>query len=151
MHNASQETAFKTCASDLVVKALDGYNTTLFAYGETGAGKTFTMSGSNDFKNRGITPRALTLLYKEINRRHDQDINIRISYMQIYKDKIYDLLETTNGRMVHEQLNVTEDVNGGTYVKGLTCLPAYSEEEALSLLFEVCFVSINSRPLVAIL
>lgn len=137
LHNASQETTFKQCASNLVLKALDGYNSTLFAYGETGAGKTFTMTGTNDFRHRGITPRALTLLYKEINKRNDQDIGIRISYMQIYKDKMFDLLGNMSDSSTNEQLIVTEDANGCTYVKGLTCLPANSEEEALTLLFEV--------------
>ena len=133
----------------MVLKALDGYNGTLFAYGETGAGKTYTMSGANDFKNRGIMPRALTMLYKEIKKRVDQDINVRISYMQIYNDKIYDLLETFNGTATYEPLTVAESIHGGTYVKGLTCLPANSEEEALSLLFEVTwfihyFISMES-------
>ena len=137
MHHISQEETFKKCSADLVIKALNGYNCTIFAYGETGAGKTYTMSGANDFKERGIMPRALSLLYKEIKDRADHDINVRISYMQIYNDKIYDLLETVNGRPTYEQLTVTENVHGLTYVKGLACLPAKSEEEALSLLFEV--------------
>ena len=138
LHNASQDATFKKCASELVTKALDGYNGTLFAYGETGAGKTYTMSGKNDFKHRGIIPRALTQMYKEIKERYDYDISIRISYMQIYRDKIYDLLESAeNLCMTPELLTVTEDDNGVTYVKGLSCHPAQTEEEALSLLFEV--------------
>eukprot|EP00112_Aurelia_sp_Birch-Aquarium-sp1_P016510 Seg3754.2 transcript_id=Seg3754.2/GoldUCD/mRNA.D3Y31 product="Kinesin-like protein KIF9" protein_id=Seg3754.2/GoldUCD/D3Y31 len=137
LHNASQDTTYKRCASELVTMALDGYNSTLFAYGETGAGKTYTMTGKNDFKHRGIIPRALTQMYKEIKERYDHDISIRISYMQIYRDKIYDLLESAdNFDMTPEQLTVTEDDNGLTYVKGLSCHPAQTEEEALSLLFE---------------
>jgi len=136
LHHASQEETFKKCSADLVIKALDGYNCTIFAYGETGAGKTYTMSGTNDFKDRGIMPRALTLLYKEIKERADHDINVRLSYMQIYNDKIYDLLETVNGSPTYEQLTVTENIHGLAYVKGLACLAANSEEEALSLLFE---------------
>ncbi|XP_065058635.1 kinesin-like protein KIF9 [Rhopilema esculentum] len=134
LHNTCQETTYKTCASELVTRALDGYNSTLFAYGETGAGKTFTMTGTGDFKYRGIIPRALTQLYREIDNRQDHDISIKVSYMQIYRDKIYDLLEP-NSRYL-EQLSVTEDNNGSTYVKGLTIRSAKSEEEALSLLFE---------------
>lgn len=95
------------------------------------------MCGTNDFKNRGIMPRALMLLYQEIKMRAEHDINVRISYMQIYNDKIYDLLDASNGNAASEQLTVTESNQGGTYVKGLKCLPANSEEEALSYLFEV--------------
>ena len=98
------------------------------------------MTGTGDFKYRGIIPRALTQLYREIDNRQDHDISIKVSYMQIYRDKIYDLLEP-NSRYL-EQLSVTEDNNGSTYVKGLTCRSAKSEEEALSLLFEV-FIFLN--------
>lgn len=47
MHNASQEEVYKTCTSGILKKALDGYNNTLFVYGQTGAGKTYTITGLN--------------------------------------------------------------------------------------------------------
>eukprot|EP00794_Sanderia_malayensis_P007005 gene7005-7790_t len=145
LHNISQEEVYKKCSSNLVTKSLDGYNSTLFAYGETGAGKTFTMTGTKDFRHRGIIPRSLTQLYKEIKERTEQDITVRISYMQIYKDKMYDLLNSNDmsgsprsGSYggYSDQMTVTEDDNGYTYVKGLSCHLASTEEEALNLLFE---------------
>lgn len=61
LHNASQEDVFEDCAKDLVRSAVDGLNATVLVYGQTGAGKTFTMSGSmQNYKYRGLIPRAIT-------------------------------------------------------------------------------------------
>ena len=65
-----------------------------------------------------------------------------ISYMQIYKDKMFDLLSSAPAPKSSdvgnaEQMTVTEDDNGCTYVKGLSCHSVTNEEEALNLLFEV--------------
>ena len=98
------------------------------------------MTGTNDFTQRGIIPRALTQLYAEVKERYEHDITISISYMQIYKDKLYDLLQSPPSRAefgVSNHLTVTEDAHGTTYVKGLSCHLATTEEEALHLLFEV--------------
>ena len=128
--------------------SLDGYNGTIFAYGETGAGKTFTVTGTtNDFKQRGIIPRSLTQLYREIKDRYEYDITVRISYIEIYQENMYDLLATMpksreNG--YSEEMTVTEDVNSITNVKGLSCHIAKSEEEALNLLFEVSYYTVCS-------
>jgi hypothetical protein len=66
LHNASQESVYSCCASDLVTRVLDGYNATILAYGQTGAGKTHTMTGpgtSPNFALRGIIPRAIAQVY----------------------------------------------------------------------------------------
>lgn len=60
LHNANQENVYGTVAGDIVHSAIEGVNGTVFAYGQTGAGKTFTMIGdTKNFKQRGIAPRAL--------------------------------------------------------------------------------------------
>jgi kinesin family protein 6/9 len=60
MHNASQEDMFTYCAEDIVKSVVSGYNGTVMCYGQTGAGKTFTMNGATpNFKYRGIIPRAI--------------------------------------------------------------------------------------------
>ena len=62
LHNASQEDVYSSCARELVTRVLDGYNATILAYGQTGAGKTHTMTGpgtSPNFALRGIIPRAI--------------------------------------------------------------------------------------------
>ncbi|XP_057314195.1 kinesin-like protein KIF9 [Hydractinia symbiolongicarpus] len=138
LHNASQEEVYKTCTSGILKNALDGYNNTLFVYGQTGAGKTYTITGTtNNFQNRGITPRLLSDLYEEINKqKHEYDITVRISYLEIYKEEMFDLLATLHPERALQELVIVEDEEGGTYVKGLACHIAQTEEDALNFLFE---------------
>lgn len=92
--NASQEELFEKVASNVVTTCLDGYNGTVFAYGQTGSGKTYTMSGSDSWKLRGIIPRVLTYIFDEFEKRKaTTDYNIYISYMEIYNEAAYDLLD----------------------------------------------------------
>ena len=78
LHEASQEEVFTECGQDLVSRVLDGFNSTIMAYGQTGAGKTYTMTGSaGHFDERGIIPRAVSKLFKEIASRPEQNISIR--------------------------------------------------------------------------
>ena len=72
---------------------VDGYNGTVLCYGQTGAGKTYTMTGSATvFKYRGILPRAINQIYASTSAKFDQAITIRISYAEIYNERIRDLL-----------------------------------------------------------
>lgn len=72
---------------------MDGYNGTVLCYGMTGAGKTYTMTGSNtEFKYRGILPRAISHVYSLTSSKFDQAITIRVSYAELYNEKIRDLL-----------------------------------------------------------
>ncbi|UPR05061.1 kinesin [Chloropicon primus] len=90
---ASQETVYSTCAQDVVDHVLRGYNGTIFAYGQTGAGKTYTMSGdTQSYQQRGIVPRAIHQIFKEIDMRVDQEVVVRASYLEIYNEVMYDLL-----------------------------------------------------------
>ncbi|KAK7113745.1 kinesin-like protein KIF9 isoform X2 [Littorina saxatilis] len=138
-HNATQEHVFSTVASDMVTSVLDGYNATLMCYGQTGAGKTFTITGATEsYRHRGMIPRGLSQLFKEIEERPEYSITVRISYMEIYNEVMFDLLSSipeTASQGSGEPMVVTENQDG-TYVKGLTSHHAQSEEEALNLLFE---------------
>ena len=139
LHNVSQDDVYEECARDIVSKTLDGYNGTILAYGQTGAGKTFTMTGSTEkFQHRGIIPRAIQQLFREISERPENAVTVRISYLEIYNESMYDLLATLPGvKNEANPMTVTEDDNGSTRVKGLSVHQANSEEEALNLLFEV--------------
>jgi kinesin family protein 6/9 len=140
LHNASQEDVYEECAKNILLSTLEGCNGTIMAYGQTGAGKTFTMTGSTErFEHRGLIPRAIQQLFREINDRPENAVTVRISYMEIYNECMYDLLSTLPGVMALEpgMMTVTEDNNGFTRVKGLSIHIASNEEEALNLLFEV--------------
>jgi kinesin family protein 6/9 len=74
--------------------ALDGYNGTVFAFGQTGSGKTFTISGGTErYADRGLIPRALSTLFSEAARRTDHSWVVHVSYMEIYCESGFDLLE----------------------------------------------------------
>ncbi|CAF4087257.1 unnamed protein product [Rotaria magnacalcarata] len=140
-HNVSQDEIFDSVAKDVIDRTLDGYNGTIMCYGQTGAGKTHTMTGfTESYPNRGVIPRTIQHIFQEINSRQDFSYSIRIAYLEIYNDQMCDLLrtldsKTDNQQQQQQQLSIGEDV-GFVYVKGLSYRIANSEEEALNLLFE---------------
>ena len=93
---ATQDEVFDTVAKQMIDAFLDGYNGTIFAYGQTSSGKTHTIEGSGrKFVDRGLIPRTLSYIYKEIERRsstEEVEMSVHISYMEIYQDTGYDLL-----------------------------------------------------------
>lgn len=116
--NASQERTFTEAAHDLVENTLQGYNSTLFCYGQTGAGKTFTTSGnSSSYEQRGIVPRAIAHVFQEIDTRVDKIYTVRVSCLEIYNEQMYDLLAEDPSTADH--LHCMED-NGTVVIKGLT-------------------------------
>ena len=86
--NASQDTVYEQCAHEIVEQAFKGVNATIMAYGQTGAGKTFTMvGGTQSFEHRGIIPRAMTSMFEMIQSRTDMLYNVKVSYMEIYNEQ----------------------------------------------------------------
>ena len=71
-------------------KVFQGFNTTIFAYGQTGSGKTFTIFGDRD-NNQGIIPRSINLLFDRAQKA--TGLTIYCSFIQIYNEKIFDLLD----------------------------------------------------------
>lgn len=139
LHNASQDETYEVSASEIVQSVVEGYNGTVLCYGQTGAGKTYSMTGSSTvFKYRGIVPRAVTQLYALTQNKFDQAITIRVSYAEIYNEKIRDLLPNpaNEGIGVEQNLQITDDQRGGVAIKGLTQTVCDTEEEALNCLFE---------------
>lgn len=89
-----QETVFEKIAKDVIDSAFDGYNGTIFAYGQTGSGKTFSMTGGTDrYADRGIIPRTLSYIFGRIKKNTSHSYNINVSYLEIYNDAGYDLLD----------------------------------------------------------
>ena len=78
LQDASQEEVYLYSTKDLVSRVLDGYNATVMAFGQTGAGKTYTMTGMNtSFGLRGIIPRAVSQLFMNAAERQEYDITVR--------------------------------------------------------------------------
>lgn len=84
-----------------VQSALDGYNVCLFTYGQTGSGKTYTMQGLGEGDERGIIPRSIEKIIDEIERLKDigWEYEISVSYIEIYKELIRDLLMKKSGKL----------------------------------------------------
>ena len=122
---------------------LNGYNGTVFAYGQTGAGKSYTMMGTSieDDVGKGITPRIVEQIFTSIlSSPPTIEYTVRVSYMEIYMERIRDLLAPQN-----DNLPVHEEKNRGVYVKGLLEIYVSSVEEV----FEVMKRGGNARAVAA--
>ncbi|XP_051485104.1 kinesin-like protein KIFC3 isoform X2 [Apus apus] len=122
---ASQEEVFQEVQA-LVTSCIDGYNVCIFAYGQTGAGKTYTMEGTA--ANPGINQRALQLLFSEVRgKAADWDYSISVSAAEIYNESLRDLL----GKEPQEKLEIKlcPDGSGQLYVPGLTEFRVQSVED----------------------
>ncbi|NXW72481.1 CENPE protein, partial [Hirundo rustica] len=101
-------------AVPIIKSAVQGYNGTIFAYGQTASGKTYTMMGNED--SMGIIPKAIQHVFKIICEIPDREFLLRVSYMEIYNETITDLLCDNRKK---KPLGIREDVNRNTYVEDL--------------------------------
>uniref|UniRef100_A0A673GXW0 Kinesin-like protein n=1 Tax=Sinocyclocheilus rhinocerous TaxID=307959 RepID=A0A673GXW0_9TELE len=117
----------------LSTDVLDGYNGTIFAYGQTSSGKTYTMEGKlHDPDGRGIIPRIAEDIFNHIYTMDENlEFHIKVSYFEIYMDKIRDLLDVSK-----TNLSVHEDKNRVPYVKGCTERFVSSPEEVMDVIDE---------------
>lgn len=110
---------------------MEGFNGTIFAYGQTGAGKTFTMVG--DYKDpewKGIIPRGFDHVIESISLSENRKYIVRASFIEIYNEDIYDLLDM-KGDLKKE---LKESPQIGIFVKDLKFIPVKSVEEMFKLL-----------------
>lgn len=122
---------------------LNGYNGTVFAYGQTGAGKSYTMMGSSidDEEGKGVIPRIVEQIFTSIMSSPSTiEYTVRVSYMEIYMERIRDLMAPQN-----DNLPVHEEKNRGVYVKGLLEIYVSSVQEV----FEVMRRGGNARAIAA--
>ncbi|XP_042309669.1 kinesin heavy chain isoform X2 [Sceloporus undulatus] len=131
--NTTQEQVYHACAMQIVKDVLAGYNGTIFAYGQTSSGKTHTMEGKlHDPQLMGIIPRIAQDIFNHIYSMDENlEFHIKVSYFEIYLDKIRDLLDVTK-----TNLSVHEDKNRVPFVKGCTERFVSSPEEILDVIDE---------------
>jgi len=129
----TQEQVYIAGAKPIVKDVLDGYNGTIFAYGQTSSGKTHTMEGVlHDEHLRGIVPRIVDDIFNHIyGMDADLEFHIKVSYFEIYLDKVRDLLDVTKNN-----LSVHEDKNRVPYVKGCTERFVATPEEVMEAIDE---------------
>ena len=103
--SATQEEVFKKVGAPAVQNALDGFNSTIFAYGQTGSGKTFTLTGGPErYVDRGIIPRSISMIYNEFRTRSDMQFKAYVSYLELYNETGYDLLDPSHETKALEDL-----------------------------------------------
>ncbi|XP_009866288.1 PREDICTED: centromere-associated protein E, partial [Apaloderma vittatum] len=117
---------YEGVAVPIIQSAVHGYNGTIFAYGQTASGKTYTMMGNED--SVGIIPKAIQHVFKIICEIPDREFLLRVSYMEIYNETITDLLCDIRKK---KPLGIREDVNRNTYVEDLIEEVVVSPEQVM--------------------
>ncbi|XP_036618226.1 centromere-associated protein E [Trichosurus vulpecula] len=113
--NETTEKVYEEMAVPIICSAIQGYNGTIFAYGQTASGKTYTMMGSAD--GLGVIPKAINDIFIKIKEIPEREFLLRVSYMEIYNETITDLLCDTRKM---KPLEIREDFNRNVYVADLT-------------------------------
>ncbi|KAM9506506.1 kinesin-like protein KIF3B [Salvelinus alpinus] len=124
--NSKQVDLYDETFRPLVDSVLLGFNGTIFAYGQTGTGKTYTMEGvRNDPERRGVIPNSFEHVFTHISRSQNQQYLVRASYLEIYQEEIRDLLSKDQSR----RLELKERPDTGVYVKDLSSFVTKSVRE----------------------
>ncbi|CAD5125396.1 DgyrCDS13631 [Dimorphilus gyrociliatus] len=132
---ATQQEVYDYTVKPLLIKCLEGYNVTVFSYGPTGSGKTYTIGGYSSTQGedeRGLIPRVAEDIFIKINEIKGRKISIKISYLEIYKEELRDLLDSS---MVKDIL-IQEDDKGSTIIKNNKEVSCKSAAEMVNLLEE---------------
>ncbi|TCD67000.1 kinesin-like protein Klp5 [Steccherinum ochraceum] len=107
-HEARQQDVYQNTAKPLLKNLLDGFNATIFAYGATGCGKTHTISGTDD--DPGIIYLTMADLFAEIDdRREDHNVDVVVTFLEIYNEEIRDLLSEPGSSAPRGGLQIRED------------------------------------------
>jgi len=153
--SSTQEEVYERCgAKEAVCESIfSGFNCTILAYGQTGAGKTYSMGSAASSRtddsapqsttideNAGMIPRAVQDLFQQIEDKCDGNAEVELSYLEIYNEALRDLLSSSND----ENLRIREHMNGEVYVSGLTSRRVTSPQEIGALMEEA-----SSRRIVA--
>jgi len=111
----STEHIYNELIAPVIHKAMEGINGTIFAYGQTSSGKTYTMLGSGDRNCQGIIPMCIDHIYSEIEMIPNRAFLLKVSYFEIYNDRVTDLLSLED-----RNLDLLEDENGDIHVSNCT-------------------------------
>ena len=132
--NTPQSKVYESTTNNLIQQVIEGYNATIFAYGATGTGKTYTMVGNSS--NTGIMIRTIRDLFFSINdyisKYENKNYVIKISYIEIYNEIIKDLLGNNNDTIVELRM----DANKGLILKNAIMKKVLNEKEAFNLIMK---------------
>ncbi|XP_070611430.1 kinesin-like protein KIF21A isoform X5 [Erythrolamprus reginae] len=147
---SQQEDIYLQCIEKLIEGCFEGYNATVFAYGQTGAGKTYTMGTGFDVnimeEEQGIIPRAVKHLYKCIEEKKlaaiqqglpPPEFKVNAQFLELYNEEVLDLFDSTrdiDSKNKKSNIKIHEDSAGGIYTVGVTTRTVNAESEMLQCL-----------------
>ncbi|XP_008568389.1 PREDICTED: kinesin-like protein KIF21A isoform X7 [Galeopterus variegatus] len=147
---SQQEQIYTQCIEKLIEGCFEGYNATVFAYGQTGAGKTYTMGTGFDVniieEEQGIISRAVKHLFKNIEeKKHTAiknglpppDFKVNAQFLELYNEEVLDLFDTTrdiDAKNKKSNIRIHEDSTGGIYTVGVTTRTVNTESEMMQCL-----------------
>ncbi|XP_033206918.2 kinesin-like protein Klp61F [Bombus vancouverensis nearcticus] len=138
---SKQIDVYNVVVSPLLEQVLAGYNCTVFAYGQTGTGKTYTMEGINNDRtlywhsdsSAGMIPRSLSHLFDKLQLLETQEYTIRVSFLELYNEDIFDLLSSSNDAC---KLRLYEDASkkGAVIIHGLEEVTIHNASEVYKII-----------------
>ncbi|SAL95325.1 hypothetical protein [Absidia glauca] len=148
---STQASVYSSAIAPLLHKFMDGFNATVLAYGQTGAGKTFSMGtgldNTKDKANQGIVPRCILELFQVLQEKADNEdgytYEVLVSFLELHNEDLIDLLNppalqkrrSHNGQVPqHAEVSIREDIAGNIYWTGVKEERCFSPEELLGLL-----------------
>uniref|UniRef100_A0A8C6RYA4 Kinesin-like protein KIF21A n=1 Tax=Nannospalax galili TaxID=1026970 RepID=A0A8C6RYA4_NANGA len=148
--DSQQEQIYTQCIEKLIEGCFEGYNATVFAYGQTGAGKTYTMGTGFDVnvveEEQGIISRAVKHLFKSIeDKKHTAiknglpppEFKVNAQFLELYNEEVLDLFDTTrdiDAKNKKSNIRIHEDSTGGIYTVGVTTRTVNTESEMMQCL-----------------
>ncbi|CAO2601217.1 Kinesin-like protein KIF21A, partial [Lemmus lemmus] len=148
--DSQQEQIYTQCIEKLIEGCFEGYNATVFAYGQTGAGKTYTMGTGFDVnileEEQGIISRAVKHLFKSIEEKKSTAIKngvpppefkVNAQFLELYNEEVLDLFDTTrdiDAKNKKSNIRIHEDSTGGIYTVGVTTRTVNTESEMMQCL-----------------
>jgi len=138
---STQVDVYNTVVSPLLKEVIAGYNCTVFVYGQTGTGKTYTMEGSHidnlnwqSDTSAGIIPRCLSHLFDELQLLENQQYIVRVNFLELYNEELFDLL--TDDKDVSSKIKLYEDMTkkGSVIIHGLEEVTVHNKAEIYRIL-----------------
>eukprot|EP00798_Chlamydomonas_sp_ICE-L_P008275 gene8275-1544_t len=133
-NGAQPESLYARCVSPLIGSLFNGYNATVFAYGQTGSGKTYTMGSEYKpgGKAHGVIPESINAIFKRIEAMPESSCTVRVSFVEIHKEEIKDLLLTNPS--IHTVVSIRENPGSGVCLYGAVEKEVTTKEEMASIL-----------------
>ena len=127
--SSSQKDIYSKVADPVVNSVMQGYNGTIFAYGQTGTGKTFTMIGGTG-ESKGVIPRSISQIFMSIQQSPSHSFSVKIGFLQLYMEMLQDLLSPDDNKTI----KIRENADDGVYLTGVSWKTVNSVKQCMDWL-----------------